>query len=58
MVQDNNLKKSVTNNINVTGEVVDRTYCIKYLGVWLDDTLSLNTISHKNAKLLCGTFKG
>ena len=35
------LKKSVTNNINVTGEVVDRTYCIKYLGVWLDDTLSL-----------------
>ena len=35
------LKKSVTNNINVTGEVVDRTRCIKYLGVWLDDTLSL-----------------
>ena len=35
------LKKSVTNNINVTGEVVDRTNCIKYLGVWLDDTLSL-----------------
>ena len=35
------LKKSVTNNINVTGEVVDRTNCIKYLGVWPDDTLSL-----------------
>ena len=35
------LKKSLTNNINVTGEVVDRTHCIKYLGVWLDDTLSL-----------------
>ena len=35
------LKKSVTNNINVTGEVVDRTNCIKYLGIWLDDTLSL-----------------
>ena len=35
------LKKSVTNNINVTGEVVDRTHCIKYLDVWLDNTLSL-----------------
>ena len=35
------LKKSITNNINVTGEVVDRTNCIKYLGAWLDDTLSL-----------------
>ena len=34
-------KKCVTNNINVTGEVVDKTDCIKYLGVWLDDTLSL-----------------
>ena len=35
------LKKCVTNNINVPGEVVDKTDCIKYLGVWLDDTLSL-----------------
>ena len=26
-------KKCVTNNINVTGEVVDKTDCIKYLGV-------------------------
>ena len=25
----------------MTGEVVDRTNCIKYLGVWLDETLSL-----------------
>ena len=25
----------------MTGEVVDKTDCIKYLGVWLDDTLSL-----------------
>ena len=37
------LKKCVTDNINVTGEVVDKTDCIKYLGVWLDDTLSLKT---------------
>ena len=35
------LKKCVTNNINVTGEVVDKTDCIKYLGVWLDATLLL-----------------
>ena len=34
------LKNSVTNNINVTGELVDRTDCIKYLSVWLDVTLS------------------
>ena len=27
------LKKCVTNNINVTGEVVDKTDCIKYLDV-------------------------
>ena len=52
------LKKSVTNNINVTGEVVDRTDCIKYLGVWLDDTLSCKHHITLNAKLLCGTFKG
>ena len=31
--------KNVTNNINVTGEVVDKTDCIKYLDVWLDATL-------------------
>ena len=37
------LKKSVTNNINVTGEVVDRTNCIKYLGVWLDEICHSNT---------------
>ena len=42
------LKKFVTNNINVTGEVVNKTDCIKYLGVWLDDTLSLkHHITHK-----------
>ena len=35
------LKKCVTNNINVTGEVVDKTDCITYLGVWLDATLLL-----------------
>ena len=35
------LTKCLTNNINVTGEVVDKTDCIKYLGAWLDDTLSL-----------------
>ena len=35
------LKKCVTNNINVTGEVVEKMDCIKYLGVWLDATLSL-----------------
>ena len=35
------LKKFFTNNINVTGEVVDKTDCIKYLGVWLDATLLL-----------------
>ena len=35
------LKKCVTNNINVTGDVLDKTDCIKCLGVWLDDTLSL-----------------
>ena len=35
------LKKCVTNNINVTGEEVEKTDCIKYLGVWLDATLSL-----------------
>ena len=34
-------QKCVTNNINVTGEVVDKTDCIKYLGVWLDATLLL-----------------
>ena len=34
-------KKCVTNNMNVTGEVIDKTDCIKYLGVWLDATLSL-----------------
>ena len=34
------LKKCVTNNINVTGEIVDITDCIKCLGVWLDATLS------------------
>ena len=28
------LKKCVTNNINVTGAVVDKTDCINYLGVW------------------------
>ena len=26
------LKKCVTNTINVTGKVVDKTDCIKYLG--------------------------
>ena len=35
------LKKCVTNNINVTGEVITKTDCIKYLGVWLDAMLSL-----------------
>ena len=35
------LKKCVTNNIKVTGEVVEKTDCIKYLGVWLDATFSL-----------------
>ena len=35
------LKKCVTNNINVTREVVDKTDCIKYLGAWLDATLLL-----------------
>ena len=40
MALDNNLKY-VTNNINVPGEAVDKTDCIKYMGVWLDDALSL-----------------
>ena len=42
------LKKCDTNNINVTGEVVDKTDCIKYLGAWLDATLLLkNHITQK-----------
>ena len=35
------LKKCVTNNFNVTGEVVDITDCIKCLDAWLDATLLL-----------------
>ena len=30
------LKKCAINNINVTGEIVDKTDCTKYLGAWLD----------------------
>ena len=52
------LKKSVTNNINVTGEVVDRTDCIKYLGVWLDDTLSLKHHITQKCKTAMWNFQG
>ena len=40
MAQDDN-SKNVTNNINVTGEAIDKTDSIKYLGVLLDAMLSL-----------------
>ena len=52
------LKKCVTNNINVTGEVVDKTDFIKYLGVWLDATLSLKHHIIQNAEQPCGIFRG
>ena len=52
------LKKCITNNINVTGDIGDKTDCIKYLGAWLDATLSLKHHITKNAEQLCGIFRG
>ena len=52
------LYKCVTNNINVTGEVVDKADCIKYLGVWLDATLLLKHHIIQNVEQLCGIFRG
>ena len=35
------LQKCITNSINVSGDVVKKSSEIKYLGVWIDETLSL-----------------
>ena len=43
------LHKCITNSIDVAGDLILRSDVIRYLGVWLDATLS--SMSSKNARL-------
>ena len=45
------LRKCDTDSINVAGEPVQKTSMIKYLGVWLDETLSLKTHIAKKCRI-------
>ena len=44
------LQKCVTKHLDVAGDKVKRTNTIKYLGVWLDENLSLKTHIYKKCR--------
>ena len=44
------LKKCVTESIDIVGETVNRSACVRYLGSWIDEALSFDThVSNKCA---------